>query len=336
MGSKKVTLAQRHQIVALGTRTRISKSQIARTARVSLRAVYAILKRYRNRGTVEDAPRSGRPRKTSALEDQRILRMAHRHPFRGSKAIKRAAQLSCGERTVRRRLSEGGVPRRVARHKPLLNPRHLAARLQWCNEHIGWTIAQWRQVIWSDERTFRLGKYGRLYVSRPVGRAYHPKYTTPSEERGPTVQIWACFSGKGYGPCHVFARTMNSDRYIEVLQQHLLPYMHQNWRSHADAYFQQDGAPCHTAHIVRNWLDRHNVNLLPWPAKSADLSPMENLWSYLARKVEEKRAKTVPELTLTVTQAWQSLDPNLGNTLIESLPNRVCEVINANGYYSKY
>lgn len=129
---------------------------------------------------------------------------------------------------------------------------------------------------------------------------------------------------------------MNSTRYIQVLEQHLLPYIRRNWRQHADCYFQQDGATCHTARIVKTWLNRHNVNLLPWPAKSADLSPIENLWSYLAHKVEAKRPKTVPELTAAVTQAWQSLDSNLGETLITSVPNRIREVIEANGYYSKY
>lgn len=336
MGSKRVTLEQRHKIVALGVHTRIKKSSIARMVGVSTRAVFATLKRYQTRGTVEDAPRSGRPRVTSSLEDQRILRMARRYPFRGSKVIKREGRLPCSERTVRRRLADGGLPRRVARHKPLLNPHHIAARLQWCRDRLNWTLNEWKQVIWSNERTFRLGKYGRVWVSRPVGRAYHPKYTNPSEDRGPTVQIWACFSGKGYGPCQVFAGTMNSTRYLQVLEKNLLPYMRDNWRRHADCYFQQDGATCHTAHIVKDWLDRHNINLLPWPAKSADLSPVENLWSILAHRVEEKRPKTVAELTAAINQEWQSLDMNLCQTLIDSLPNRVHEVIAADGYYTKY
>ncbi len=82
----------------------------------------------------------------------------------------------------------------------------------------------------------------------------------------------------------------------------------------ADVLFQQDGATCHTARIVRRWMDRHNIHLLPWPAKSADLSPIENLWSYLAREVEKEHAKTVPQLK-AIAQAWQGLPRELHVTI---------------------
>jgi len=262
--------------------------------------------------------------------------MARRHPFRGSKVIKRELRLTPKERTVRRRLKEGGLPRRVARQKPLLNQHHREIRVAWCNERLHWRVNDWKRVIWSDERTFRLGSYGRVWVSRPVGRAYHPKYVTPAEEQGPSVQIWACFSGKGYGPCQIFEGTMNSGRYIEILNTQLLPYLRSHWRRHADVFFQQDNATPHTAQIVQDWMVGHRISLLPWPAKSADLNPMENIWSYLARKVEATHPRTVPELTAAIAQAWDSLDQDLINSLISSLPQRLQEVIDNDGYFSKY
>ncbi len=301
-----------------------------------IHTIYAIVKRLANRGALEDAPRSGRPRVTTQVEDRRLTRVASRNPFRGSKAIQVAASLPCSAVTVRRRLREAGLPRRVARHKPLLNDCHREVRLAWCRERTDWTINDWASTIFSDERTFRLGKYGRVWVSRPVGRAYHPKYVAPSESRGPSVQIWACISGKSYGLCHIFEGTMNSGRYITTLEDNLLPYMRANWRRHADVLFQQDNATCHTAGIVQKWMRRHNIRQLPWPAKSADLSPIENLWSYLAREVEKEHAKTVPQLRAAVARAWQGLPIEVLNSLYESLPTRVNEVIANDGYYTKY
>ncbi len=125
---------------------------------------------------------------------------------------------------------------------------------------------------------------------------------------------------------------MNSVRYIEVLTQCLLPYLRANFRRHADALFQQDGATCHTARIVKEWLRRHNIELLTWPAKSADLSPIENLWSCLARKVEERQPRTAGELTTSIQEEWCSLDVGLITLLLDSLPCRVQEVIDANGF----
>ncbi len=85
-------------------------------------------------------------------------------------------------------------------------------------------------------------------------------------------------------------------------------------------------------------MDRHNIHVyqLPWPAKSADLSPIENLWSYLAREVEKEHAKTVPQLKAAIARTWQGLPRELLTSLYASLPSRVQEVIDNDGYYSKY
>ena len=41
--------------------------------------------------------------------------------------------------------------------------------------------------------------------------------------------------------------------------------------------FQQDNARCHTAHVCTTYLQQQHVNVLPWPAKSPDLSAIEHL-----------------------------------------------------------
>ena len=43
----------------------------------------------------------------------------------------------------------------------------------------------------------------------------------------------------------------------------------------------QDGASAHTAHSVRDWLAEQDINVLPWCARSPDLNPIENIWSWM-------------------------------------------------------
>jgi hypothetical protein len=112
--------------------------------------------------------------------------------------------------------------------------------------------------------------------------------------------------------------------------------LRRRFRQRTDALFQQDGATCHTARSVRQWLDDRNIQLLPWPAKSADLSPIENLWNVLARRVEDMHPRTIEELTTSINESWESLDNDLIENLVSSVPTRVAEVIRAHGYYSKY
>ncbi|GFX82957.1 transposable element Tcb1 transposase [Trichonephila clavipes] len=68
------------------------------------------------------------------------------------------------------------------------------------------------------------------------------------------------------------AGTLNSQRYIsEVLEPVVLSY----FQGLATAIFQQDNARPHVARIVQKFFVNHQIELLPWPARSSDLSPIE-------------------------------------------------------------
>ena len=49
-----------------------------------------------------------------------------------------------------------------------------------------------------------------------------------------------------------------------------------------------DNARPHVAWICREFLNRNNVNVLPWPAVSLDMNPIEHIWDYLGRKVRAR------------------------------------------------
>ncbi|GFT26708.1 transposable element Tcb1 transposase [Trichonephila clavipes] len=79
-------------------------------------------------------------------------------------------------------------------------------------------------------------------------------------------------------PLVCIAGTLNSQRYIsEVLEPVVLPYLHVL----ATAIFQQDNARPHVARVVQKFFVNHQIKLLPWPACSPDLLPIENMWSML-------------------------------------------------------
>ncbi len=59
----------------------------------------------------------------------------------------------------------------------------------------------------------------------------------------------------------------------------------------ADFIFQQDLAPAHTNNSTKSCLNGHGVGVLDWPANSPDLSPIENLWGIVKRKMRIKETK---------------------------------------------
>ncbi|GFW90869.1 transposable element Tcb1 transposase [Trichonephila clavipes] len=80
------------------------------------------------------------------------------------------------------------------------------------------------------------------------------------------------------------------------------------------------------------------VALLPCPACSPDLSPIENMWSMVAQRLTEitPPAATPDQLWQRVEAAWSSVPQEHIQSLFESMPRRVAVVISNNGGYSGY
>ncbi len=104
----------------------------------------------------------------------------------------------------------------------------------------------------------------------------------------------------------------------------------------ADFIFQQDLAPAHTAKSTKSWLNDYGVGVLDWPANSPDLSPIENLWCIVKRKMRNKIPKNADELNATVKETWASIPPQQCHKLITSMPRRIEAVIKAKGAPTKY
>jgi len=74
-------------------------------------------------------------------------------------------------------------------------------RLHWASLHQNWTIAQWKQVLWSDEKKFELfNSKRRIYCRRRKGEALREDtvQATVKHGGGPAM-FWTCFGGLGMG-----------------------------------------------------------------------------------------------------------------------------------------
>ncbi len=124
--------------------------------------------------------------------------------------------------------------------------------------------------------------------------------------------VWGCISAYGMGSLHVLEGTMNSERYIKVLEQHMLPSRRR--------LFQQDNAKPHTAAIIIAWLRSRRVRVLNWPACSPDLSPIENIWCIIKRKIHQRRPQTLQQLETYIRQEWDQIPTPKLQKLLTSMP----------------
>ncbi|GFT14962.1 transposable element Tcb1 transposase [Trichonephila clavipes] len=75
------------------------------------------------------------------------------------------------------------------------------------------------------------------------------------------------------------------------------------------------------------------IELLPWPACSPDLSPIENAWSMFAQRLPRDTLSTATpdQLWQYVDAAWTAVLQGYIQSLFDSMPRRMAAVITNNG-----
>ncbi|GFT98178.1 transposable element Tcb2 transposase [Trichonephila clavipes] len=96
------------------------------------------------------------------------------------------------------------------------------------------------------------------------------------------------------------------------------------WRR-PGAIFQQDNARPHTVRVAQDFLCHFQI--LPWPSRSPDLSPVEHVWDQ--RKRQMPSCHSVYDLELAAQYLWAHLPQDNIKCLINSMPDRVAACIAA-------
>lgn len=144
----------------------LSGRQIAKMLKINASTVHKFLKRYGERGYVENESRSGRPTKYDDKLDRQLLRVVEKNRRKSLQMITNSfnevASVTLSQRTVRRRLIFYGYTRRIVKKIIIPKANRSTRTLSTSNLHNN-VHTFWNRVIFSDE-TQVMGRNSNVYV----------------------------------------------------------------------------------------------------------------------------------------------------------------------------
>lgn len=278
-------------------------------------------------GNVNRKVGSGRKLKTTEEEDKKFLcEIEDKNNTCTVRGLQQTASnngIKISLATVHTRLHKYNITYKKPIYKPLLTEKHKIARLEWARQNEN---RNWKEVAFSDESSIWFEeKQGKWMIGDEKNIVATVKHPTKRH-------IWAFITYDGIGEACMFSGIMNSDFYIQIIDETFLPYVKNN----PGVIFQQDNDPKHKSKKTMAWLNNNNITLLNWPSCSPDLNIIENVWSLLKRGINKRKPKNIDELEKYINEEWNKIDQQTIKNLFDGMPKRIAQVIERNGGITDY
>lgn len=337
-----VSIEKRQLIVNQCKKGKTSK-EIADNLEVPLSTVNRILLLHKRTGDITPKVSPGRKRILTHRGERELLLTMRREPTTRPSTLVHSISLpkgtSISDRTVRRTLGRLGLRAARMKRKPGLTAAQRSARLKWALEYAKKPATFWDSVIFSDESSFHTHEAMRgRFVWRFAKEELAPPMVQPvAKFGGHKLQVWGCVTSKGVGWACSLPEGIDGATYKNILKEELQWTIDLYFPGFKGVLFQQDGAGPHRAKVVNDFFKRQKYPVLPWPAHSPDLSPIENLWPDLKKRLEVKHGVIAKAKLWEVVDAeWENTSKELCANLFQSMPDRLAAVIKARGGYTKY
>jgi transposase len=327
---KKCTEDLYRKIVELHSNESLSCRAIAEKLGVGKSTVSRHLVSWRSNVPVEEMKPYCRPPKITPKQRSILGQLVTRQDVPTSKQLTAVLLATTGtpvsSRTVRRHLVDMNYKSSVPRTIPLLTATHVQKRVEWCMQHQGF---DWSNTWFSDETYIEVN-----HTVTPVWHKIGARPTVAKPKFRAKIMCWGAISSRFKSKLAIVQGTMTAQRYIDTLQGYLLEGKRKS--TVEKMVFQQDGASCHTAKLTRAFLSTTGLTVLPWPANSPDLNPIENIWAILKQNVEKRAAKTKSDLIIVVQEEWDRLSMETIKKTIDTMEKRVTQVIQNQGRKCEY
>ena len=259
----RLNLITRRKVLVLKQRGYSVKEIHARLAEedvfVSKRALFYLLKKYKERHTYTDLPKSKR---TSVLNKEQ-LRFINKEMENDDECtakklhellLERWPHLNISVTTIKRMRRKLGWVVTRPKYCQLIRDLNKQKRLAWCLDRIA-AQDTFDNIIFSDECSIQLDSHGRLcFRKRGTPRKLKPKPKHPVK-----VHVWAGISCHGATSIVIFTGILKANTYCTILDNALIPFI-DNVFPNNNYRFQQDNDPKHTSRTAQQYFIDNEVN----------------------------------------------------------------------------
>lgn len=271
--------------------------------------------------------RRGRPRKDGRPRESYIVeRVLLKPQFPSPAAV--ASHLQTVSRSTVYRDARASL-RPYARPKvPPLPPANQAKRHLFCNKMLRQPKCFFKTVLFSDEKLFTTNDCGGRFQWLPYKQR---KRVLGREQQSmaPKVMVWGFI---GVGCRHLVILDLpKGDGGVtgaKYVKQCLKPAL----KKMKGRVLQQDGARCHWTKDAKGFLCKNAIKVLQgWPAGSPDLSPVENMWAIVQRRVSDRGVVSIEALKKATLEEWRRVPRTVVDRLALSFKSRCKECAGSDG-----
>lgn len=292
--------------------------------------------------SVDDKPKSGAPRKRTAAKIQQVRDLVNRDKRSTLRELSRDSGLSFG--CVRKVVKDDlGLKKKPAKWIPhLLTAAQKLRRVNRCRQSLA--ILRRRNnrpeaIICEDESW--------IHAWNPESKEASKQWIGPGEDRPTKVVIErstlktmlvAFFdrSGMIYHEFVLDGHGIGTDCYLEILQRFkgaLRRKRPELFRNHRWVLL-HDGAPAHIARPVQHFLQENNMEQLPHPGYSPDITPADYwLFNRIKTPLSGHRHRSIADLQTAANAVIASIPAAEFAAAFDRLQPRMRECIQARGNY---